>query len=105
MSRRDASRYPGAPYQRGARGWMVAHTAAASSGRVITAWWYGPDHGWGKTYGGLASPGPVVWPTKFSAEMALRSIYGTPANWQGQVVIRVADAELVHTAQTGGGSC
>jgi hypothetical protein len=96
-----SKRYAGAPYQPGARGWMVAHTAPAPSGRVFTAWWYGPDHGWGQTFGGLAHPGPRVWPTKFEAEMALRSIYGTPAYWRGCVPIRVADAEQVHAEQSG----
>lgn len=104
MTKRDAKRYAGKLYAPGARGWMVGHTAPVSAGRVITSWWYGPDHGWGTTYGGLSHSGPVVWRTKFEAEMALRSIYGTPANWRGRVVVRVADAELIHTAQSGGRS-
>jgi len=96
---KDLKRHAGTPYTPGARGWMVAHTYSASSGRALTSWWYGPCHGWGTTYGGLSHPGPVVWPTKFAAEMAIRAIFGTPSNWRGQVAVRVADAESIETRQ------
>jgi len=98
------SRYGGVAYYRGAKGWVVAHTYVAPSGRALTSWWFGPDQGWGTTYGGLAHPGPQVWRTKHDAEMALRAVYGTPSHWRGRVVVRVADAELIHDAQSGGPS-
>jgi hypothetical protein len=95
----------GDTYEPGARGWMVGHTARLGTARrESTAWWYGPAHGWGKTYGGLGYPGPRTWPTKADAEAALRHVYGSlaAALRSGHGVMRVADAESIDRLQREG---
>jgi hypothetical protein len=95
----------GEKYQPGTPGWMVGHTAPVGPAkRESTAWWYGPAHGWGKTYGGLGYPGPRVWRTKANAEAALRHVYGSLAYAErtGHRVMRVADAESIDRLQREG---
>jgi hypothetical protein len=95
----------GEHYRPGAAGWMVGHTAEVPSGRKLTAWWYGPAHGWGRTYGGLGYPGPRMWRTRADAEAALRHVYRSlaVAERSGHHPMRVADAERIHAMQQTGG--
>jgi hypothetical protein len=94
--------YAGDKYEPGATGWMVGHTATMPSGRVSTAWWFGPAHGWGTTYGGLGEhTGARVWRTKAQAEAAIRRVYRSLAHAEvtGHRAMRVADAESLARIQ------
>lgn len=91
-----AKQHAGQPWRPGetTSGWLVALTRpTGATGRPITTYWYGPGHGWGTTSGGLAYPGPRVWPSKAAAEAALRSVFGPPSRWRGYRPVRVADVE------------
>lgn len=85
-------------YTPGCSGWVIRDAIAASPhlkpGTVHVSWWYGPDHGWGVTYGTL-SYSVAVFPTRKAAEQAYQSVYvtdGTMRRGRGRAQ-RVADAE------------
>lgn len=54
------------------------------------SWWYGPDHGWGSTFGPLDFC-VAKFPTRKAAEAAWRSVYGSLR--RGTTAQRLADAE------------
>jgi hypothetical protein len=56
------------PFSPDAKGWVVRSTNP-STGHV--SWWYGPDRGWGTTYGPL-DHSVAVWRTKREATNAAR---------------------------------
>lgn len=58
--------------------------------RAFATWWYGPDHGFGTTYGPLDSS-VRVWPTRDGAEKAAREVYGS--RWRSRM--RRASAQRV----------
>lgn len=43
-----------------------------------TGYWYGPDHGWGTTWGALDDPATRRFSSRAAAENALRKVYGEP---------------------------
>lgn len=79
-------------YEPGRAGWVIRWAVEVpQTGRTAVSYWYGPDHGWGQTWGGL-DYSVAVFPTRKAAEVAWRSVYhGRPRPGRGP--IRVADAE------------
>lgn len=60
-----------------ATGWVMRdETTLTKTGRVHVSYWYGPNHGWGRTFGGL-DYSVAVFPTRKAAEQAWRGEFGT----------------------------
>lgn len=57
------------------RRWVIREIRALhKDGDSFAFYWYGPEHGLGRTWGG--SELAAVFPTKKQAEIAYRSVYG-----------------------------
>ena len=65
----------GKHYEPGAAGWVIRSEAVVDNGKKHVSWWYGPDHGWGTTWGGL-DYSVRVWRLRRQALDAFRSGYG-----------------------------
>lgn len=56
------------------RGFVVRYITRAVGGRPYSAWWMGPKHGFGTTFGGL-DYSTAVFPSRAAAEHAISSGY------------------------------
>jgi hypothetical protein len=73
-----------------AKGWVVRWT----TGTGHVGWWYGPDHGWGTTSGGL-DYSVALWDTKREAVAAIRQL----GPRRGLTPMKVADAVAFSIAE------
>lgn len=87
-------------YTPGCEGWVLRDEVRYPAPRGLhVSWWYGPDHGFGTTYGSLGYS-TAVFPTRLAAEEAYRTIYGKlrRTGTRNQRAQRVADAEAEQAA-------
>ena len=69
-----------------AKGWVVRLTQTYKDRQPHVSWWYGPNHGWGRTSGPL-DYSVAVFDTKKEATQSARQF-----DWHNFLVERVADA-------------
>lgn len=71
-------------------GWVIyLRGGPADDNPRARSYWYGPSHGWGRTWGNIDQPEVRVWRTKALAEQARRARFGRLRN---TVVIRLTEA-------------
>lgn len=59
-------------------GWVIETEmlGVTKTGKPWVSQWYGPNHGWGTTYGSDSDNSVKVFQTRQEAEEAYRSVYG-----------------------------